>query len=126
MSNLISVDGSGSPTVPENSEIVVGSVGQMAPSAQEHAGFVFAGAHHLGILRLDEESERTVLGVPLLEVGAERNEHEIVLRLAKGGADNVCHADDLIAMRSGADGFADGIDVGEKLFLEVGADKGDR
>src|SRR6202045_2080836 len=61
--------------------------------------------------------------MPVLVVGAKRNEDVIVLRLAEGTADFSGHADDFVSVGAGANGLTDGIDGGEKFFQHICADK---
>ena len=95
----------------------------MAPGTKEHARFIFRGAHHFRVAGLQEKRQGIPLRTPFLDVGAERNEHEVVLRLAEGAADDFRYADDFVGVRARADSFADGVHIVEKLFRHVRANE---
>ncbi len=97
--------------------------GNVPPGAQKHAGFVLGGRHDFRVLRLDKQDQRVALRAPFLAERFQGNEDEIILRLSKSAADDCRHANDLVAVCPGANGFADGIHVGEKLLDQVIADK---
>ncbi len=107
----------------DDAKIVRPIPGNVAPGAQKHARLVFGGRHDFRVVRLDKQHERVALRAPFLAKGLQWNEHEIILRLSKSAANDCGHADDLVAVCSGADGFADWIHIGEKLLDQVGADK---
>src|SRR5271156_3149426 len=108
----------------QDGEIVGRIVGYVAPSAHEHAGFIFAGQHQFRVGSLHHDGEPVDLRpVPTFLVGAERHHHVIVLRLAKGGAERFGHADHFVGVGIGANHFAEGIDVGEKFGGQFGADE---
>ena len=61
---------------------------------------------------------------PDLEVGLDRNDHEIVLRLAEDGTFGFGDADHLERQAIHRDGAADRVGAGEELVLDVVPDEG--
>ena len=101
------------------------------------AGFVVAGGAHedtdfvgggfepgAGRAGLDVDGEGLLGAVGLL-VGGEGDADEVILRGAEGAALLFDDADDGVGDAVGAELLAEGLDAGEEVFLDVGADDGD-
>src|ERR1700732_856245 len=87
----------------QDGEIVRRIVGEMPPGAQEHARFVFSGAHHFAIGGLDEDGDPVARTMQFLLERVKRHNHEIVLRLAEGAANGLGDTDHLIFVSFRAD-----------------------
>src|SRR6201988_2817818 len=98
-------------------------VSDVAPGPEEHARLFLARVDHFGVGSLNKDGQGITGAVVALQVSAEGHKHVVVLGLSESAADRGTDADDLVGVSLGADGFADGIDVGEKFFGEVGADE---
>ena len=106
-------------------EGVFGAGFVVAGGAHEHPDFVGGGFEPgSGRAGLDVDGEGLLGAVGLL-VGGEGDADEVILRGAEGAALLFDDADDGVGDTVGAELLAEGLDAGEEVFLDVGADDGD-
>ena len=99
---------------------------QPALDPHRHRGVVHGRSNELRRLRPDQQLQAERAGAEHLAEGAERDDGEVVLRVAEGGSLLLADADDAVVQRADLDHLVERVDRAEQLVGDLPPDDGHR